>query len=81
MAGSYAHQIGKTASVGQFQVISLLLAVVHWCGVHFRLLACAVVHAAAFAVNGALLASQWQWQHRSQTVHLHLTIDAEHEAG
>jgi len=42
-------------------------------------LTCAVVHAATFAVNAALVASQWQ--HRAWTVALLQSINAEHEAG
>jgi len=43
-------------------------------------LACAVVHPASFAVNGALVASRWQHRHRAWTVTLHPPINAEHEA-
>ena len=42
-------------------------------------LACAVRLMAAFAVNVALAASQWQ--HRVRTISSHPTIYAEHEAG
>jgi len=41
-------------------------------------LTCAVVHAGAFAVNAALVASQWQY--RARTASLHSSINTEHEA-
>jgi len=40
---------------------------------------CAVGHAATFAVNTELVASQWQ--HRARAVSLHPSINAEREAG
>jgi len=42
-------------------------------------LACAVGHAAVFAVNATLVASQWQ--HSAWTVRLHPSINVENEAG
>ena len=42
-------------------------------------LACAAVHAAAFAVNAALVASKWQ--HRAWSVPMHPPMGTEHEAG
>jgi len=42
-------------------------------------LACTVGPASAFAVNAALMASQWK--HRVGTLSLHPNINAEHEAG
>jgi len=38
-----------------------------------------VGHAATFAVNAALVASQWQY--RARTVPSHQSINAEHEVG
>jgi len=46
------------------------------CG-HLFPLTCAVGHAAAFAVNAALVASQWQ--RRTWNAPVHPPINAEHE--
>jgi len=43
-------------------------------------LACAVDHAAAFAVNAALVVSQWQ-KLSARSFPLHPSLNAEHEAG